>query len=83
MSDYDEERIAELLRSLPAPPRGWISAAQQLPSVRASLDGLAERARADAGLRARILADAEAALVAEGIEPRPALVETLRRRVEE
>jgi hypothetical protein len=81
MSGYDEERIGELLRALPAAPAGWIEAARELPRVRAELDDLVERARADAELRARILADAEAALAARGVEPRPALVDRLRRRV--
>lgn len=81
MSGYDEERIGELLRALPPAPDAWVHAAQQLPRARAEVDGLVERARADAKLRARILADAEAALAAEGLEPRRALVDVLRRRL--
>ncbi len=81
MSGYDEERIGELLRALPPAPAAWVQAAQELPRARAEVDGLVERARADAKLRARILADAEAALAAEGLEPRRALVELLRRRI--
>ena len=81
MSGYDEERIGELLRALPPAPAAWVQAAQELPRARAEVDGLVERARADAKLRARILADAEGALAAEGLEPRRALVELLRRRI--
>ena len=33
-----EERIAELLRALPALPQGWIEAAKELPTVRRELD---------------------------------------------
>ena len=54
---YDEEAIARALRDLPRPPEGWILAAQQLPAARAALDGLVERALADASLRETVLAD--------------------------
>jgi hypothetical protein len=83
MSGYDEERIAALLRALPSPPRGWVEAAQELPWARAEIEGLVQRAEADEAFRAQLLADVEAALTAEGVEPRPAVVELLRRRVSE
>jgi len=83
MSGYDEERIAELLRVLPPAPEGWVAAAQELPRARAEIDGLVERAQKDAAYRALLLADVEAALAAEGIQPLPALVELVRRRVVE
>lgn len=83
MSGYDEERIAELLRVLTPAPMGWVQAAQELPRARMEIAGLVERAQADADFRARLLADAEAALAAEGIEPRPALIELVRRRISE
>ena len=74
---YDEERLGELLRLLPEVPEGWVRAAQELPAARAALDTLVARAEADAAERERIVADLEAALVAEGVEahvspPRPA-----------
>ena len=81
MSDYPEEHIAELLRALPPAPPGWVEAAQELPRARAEIDSLAARAQADAAFRATLLADLEAALAAEGVEPRAALVELLRRRI--
>jgi hypothetical protein len=81
MSEYPEEHIAELLRALPSPPAGWVEAAQELPRARAEIDGLVARAQADAAFRVALLADLEAALAAEGVEPRAALVELLRRRV--
>jgi hypothetical protein len=81
MRHYDEERIGELLRALPPAPAGYVEAAQELPRARAEVDGLVERAKADAAFRATLLADLEAALAAEGVAPRPALVEHLRRRV--
>jgi hypothetical protein len=79
----DEERIAELLRLLPPAPPGWVAAACELPSARAEIDELVQRARADAAFRAAVLADVEAALAAEGVEPRPVLVDLVRRRVTE
>jgi hypothetical protein len=83
MSRYDEEQIAELLAVLPPAPAGWVEAAQELPRVRAEIGGLVERAHADAEYRARLLANIEAALAAEGLEPRPPLVELIRRRINE
>jgi hypothetical protein len=83
MRNYDEEHIGELLRALPPAPAGYVAAAQELPRARAEIDSLAERAKADVAFRAALLADLEAALLAEGVEPRPALVDLLRRRVTE
>ena len=78
---YDEEKLGELLRRLPAPPESWIRAAQELPTARAALVGLVARAEADAAERARIVADLEAALAAEGIEPSSPLLAELRARL--
>ena len=78
---YDEERLGELLRRLPPAPEGWVKAAQELPTARAALDGLVARAEADAELRQRILADLEAAVAAEGVEPSSALLAELRTRL--
>jgi len=78
---YDEERLGELLRLLPPAPEGWVKAAQELPTARAALDGLVARAEADAELRARVLANLEAAVAAEGVEPSSALLAELRTRL--
>ncbi len=78
---YDEEKLGELLRRLPPAPEGWVRAAQELPTARAALDGLVARAEADAELRRRILADLEAAMAAEGVEPSSALLAELRERL--
>ena len=83
MRHYDEGRIGELLRALPPAPAGPVQAAKELPLARAEIDGLVERAKADATFRTALVADLEAALAAEGIAPRPALVDLLRRRVNE
>jgi len=83
MSRYDEEHIAELLAVLPPAPAGWVEAAQELPRARAEISGLVARAQADAEYRTRLLADIEAALAAEGLEPRQPLVDLVRRSVTE
>lgn len=81
MTAYDEQRLAELLRLLPAPPESWVRAAQELPAARRSLDTIVERAVADAEYRRSVIADLERALAAEGIEPDTALVALLRERL--
>jgi hypothetical protein len=78
MIGFDEERIAVLLRLLPPPPDGWIRAAQELPQARLGIAALVSRAEEDAAFRARVVADLEAALEAEGIDPTPSVVAALR-----
>jgi hypothetical protein len=79
---YDEERIAELLRLLPPAPEGWVRAAQELPLARLGLDAIVRRAEEDAVFRARLVADLESALEAEGFEPTVERVEALRARLD-
>jgi hypothetical protein len=81
MTGYDEQRIAALLRLLPPAPDGWILAAQELPQARAEISNLVARAEEDAAFRARVVADLEAALEAEGIEATPSVVAALRTRL--
>jgi hypothetical protein len=78
---YAEERLGELLRLLPAAPAAWVRAAQELPAARAATDSLVARAQADAAERARIVANLEAALAAEGVEPTSPLLAELRERL--
>ena len=80
MTAYDETRLGELIAALPPAPQGWVTAAQELPAARRSLDEIVARAEADAEFRARLVADLEAALQAEGYEPSRPLVAELRRR---
>ena len=82
MTGYNEERIAELLRLLPPTPEGWVRAAQELPQARAELAAIVARAEADAAFRAIVVADLEAALESEGIEPTPSVVAALRVRLD-
>jgi hypothetical protein len=82
MTSYDEERIAALLRLLPPAPEGWVRAAQELPLARTGLDDIVRRAEEDAVFRARLVADLELALGAEGYEYDPALLEEIRARLE-
>ena len=81
MTHYDEDRLAALLRVLPPAPAGWVRAAQELPLARRGLDEIVARAEADAQFRARLVADLEAALEAEGYERDPAVLEALRQRL--
>lgn len=76
-----EEQIAELLRALPAPPGGWIEAAKELPAVRRELDTILERIERDERFRELVVADLEATLRAEGVEPTPVVVAHLRRHI--
>ena len=81
MTPYDEERLAELLRSLPPAPQGWVEAAQELPFVRAEIDDLVQRAVDDAEFRQALIADLEGVLAQAGYEPTEVLVRALRERL--
>ena len=80
VSEYDGERLAELIRALPLAPVGWVQAAQELPHARRGLDDLVARAEADAAFHARIVADLESALAEEGFSPSPPILAALRER---
>jgi hypothetical protein len=80
MTAFNEERLARLIRALPPAPAGWVRAAQELPLARVGLDEIVARAEADAEFKARLVADLEAALEAEGFERDPAVVEALKVR---
>ncbi|GEM_PF-2856064 len=77
-----EERIAALLRALPAPPQGLTEAAKELPAARRELETIVARIERDARFRALVAADLEQTLRVEGVEPTPAVVALLRRRLE-
>jgi hypothetical protein len=79
---YDEERVAELLRTLPPAPEAWVKAAQELPKARREIDEIAARVEADKDFRAAVTADLEAALEAAGYEVAPSLMPALRARLE-
>ena len=81
MSAYDIEQLARLIGMLQPAPDSWVRAAQELPAARRELDVIVERAEADADFRARLLADLEAALEAEGVEPTRPLLAEMRRRL--
>ncbi len=80
MAGYDEERLAELLRSLPPAPEAWVKAAQELPRARGELDEIVARAEADLEFRTALIADLESALAAEGYEPDERALGRLRER---
>jgi len=79
-SPLNEERLAELLALLKAPPVGWIEAAAQLPRLRAVLDDIVARAEADAGLPAARTPALGGPPAGGGAEPSPRVVEELRKR---
>jgi hypothetical protein len=81
MTAYDEERLAKLIRALRPAPTGWVRAAQELPFARRELDEIVARAEADATFRARLIADLEGALAAEGYERDRAVIAALRVRL--
>jgi len=81
MTGFDEERIAGLLRLLPAPPDSWVTAAQQLPRARAGIDEIVARSKGDAAFRAALVADLETALADAGHEATPSVVAALRLRL--
>ena len=76
-----EEHIAEALRALPAPPAGWVEAAKELPVARRELETILHRIERDERFREAAIADLEAMLRAEGVEPTPVVVAHLRRRL--
>jgi len=78
---WNEERLGELLRLLVPAPIGWVEAAAQLPHLRTVLDDLVERAEADAAFRTALVADLEAALAREGVEPTERALGELRARL--
>jgi hypothetical protein len=80
-SASSEERLAALLRMMKPAPRGWVEAAAQLPRLRVVLGDLVERAEADAAFREALIADLEAAVAREGVEPTECAVRELRARL--
>ena len=80
MSAYDHDTLGRLIAALPPAPDGWVRAAQELPAARRGIDGIVNRAVADAAYRERVVADLESALAEVGIEPTPPILEELRKR---
>ena len=81
MKNYDEETLANLLCTLPAPPQAWVEAAQEIPLARRGLDDIVERAREDQAFRDALIADLERALEGAGFESDPALADAVRARL--
>jgi hypothetical protein len=81
MSGYDIEQLSRLIGILRPAPEGWVRAAQELPASRRELSGIVARAEADAEFRRALVADLEAALREEGVEPTRPLLDELRRQL--
>jgi hypothetical protein len=78
---YDEIQIADALSALPPAPIAWVQAAQELPRLERLLQEIVGRIEQDPEFRTRTMTDLETALLEEGYEPEPALVEALRHRL--
>ena len=78
-SAWNEEHLGELLRLLKPAPGDWVAAAAELPRLRAALGGLVEMAESDAAFHAELIAELEAALASEGLEPTPRRLELSRK----
>jgi hypothetical protein len=79
---YSEERVAELLGELRPAPAAWVRAAQELPSLRRTLDDIVFLAETDAEFQRALVDDLESALRAKGYEASPRLIEELRTRLD-
>lgn len=79
---YDEERLGELLSSLPPAPEAWVKAAQNLPLARKGVDEIVERAEEDEAFRRRVIEDPKAALEEADVVAHMDAIEILRRRLD-
>jgi hypothetical protein len=79
---YDEERLGELLSSLPPAPEAWVKAAQNLPLARKGVDEILERAEEDEEYRRRVVEDPKAALEEADVVAHMDAIEILRRRLD-
>ena len=79
---YDEERLGELLSSLPPAPEAWVKAAQNLPIARKGVDEIVERAEEDEEYRRRVIEDPRAALEEADVVAHGEAIEILRRRLD-
>jgi hypothetical protein len=79
---YDEERLGELLSSLPPAPEAWVKAAQNLPIARKGVDEIVERAEEDEEYRRRVIEDPKAALEEAEVVAHVDAIEILRRRLD-
>jgi hypothetical protein len=82
MSGYEEERLGELLSSLPPAPEPWVYAAKQIPQFGERLDRIVERAESDEEYRRKVVADPEAALEEADVIAHSDAVEILRRKLD-
>ena len=80
---YDEERLGELLSSLPPAPEAWVKAAQNLPIARKGVDEIVERADEDEEYRRRVIEDPKAALEEADVVAHSDAVEILRKRLDQ
>lgn len=77
----EEDDIARQLRELRPAPQEWVQAAKELPEFRRTVDQLVLLAETDAEVRAAMVADLEAAVREQGVEPTPQLLAELHERL--
>jgi hypothetical protein len=77
----DDERVAGLLALLRPAPERAVLAAQELPLIGGTVDGIVERAQQDEAFRRALIADLESTLEAEGHDLGRTGTELLRHRL--
>jgi hypothetical protein len=80
--EHDEERVARLVAALPPAPSSWVEAAASIPGTRRDAERIVALAEADEEFRRAAAADLDAAVRDAGYEPHPALLATVRERLE-
>jgi hypothetical protein len=80
---YDEERLGDLLSSLPPAPEAWVKAAKEASLARRRLDEIVDRAKTDENYRRRVVADPERALEEADVVAHAENVEIIRKRLED
>jgi hypothetical protein len=82
VSAYNDEKLAELLRALPAAPKAWVRAAQEFGRSRPMLADLVERAKTDDRFRKALIANPGAAHEAEGYEIEPDVIAAIMKQLD-
>jgi hypothetical protein len=81
MNELSEERLGELIASLPPAPNGWVEAAVALPAARTALDHLVAQATEDRAQRQALMANLEDAVRAAGVDPTRPVLDGIRARL--
>ena len=82
MAAYNEEKLGEILSTLPPAPEAWVKAAQDLPLTQRGIHEIVERAEVDEEYRRRVIENPEAVLEEADVVAHADAVEILRRRLD-